>query len=362
MNPGFEHASVDADADRLMQVMANLLSNAIKFFPRGEVVSVDIHPAGKFYRVSITNAGEGIPDEFRDCIFSRFAQADGSSTRQLGGTGLGLNIVKEIVTRLKGEVGFDSRPGEGATFYFTLPAAASRKAEILICTAGGDFERDWAKLEEHPIRLRFAASIDDVRQLVKTSAFAAVILDVRLTEAYRTQMVQAIQHHAANSPLIIMAGHPGTATGRVTLSALLEWLDRPAPATPRGSDEVLSDPPPGGRILHVEDDEDILTLVAGTFGGGTEVIAARTLSEGLDVLHKNRLDAVILDLELGSDCGLELLPTIRQLHPAVPVVIFSASDAEASAGAEVDAVLTKSRVTLEDVVSTVRTLISARRR
>lgn len=360
-NRGFEHAAVEADPDRLMQVMTNLLSNAIKFSPQGGTVSVDIQPADLSYRVSVTNSGEGIPDEFRDRIFSRFAQADVSSTRAQGGTGLGLNIVKEIVARLKGEVGFDSSPGEGSTFYFTLPATEPSKVEVLICTAAENFAHGWPELAEHDIGVRCAASIDEVRELLKTNVFAAVILDLRLTEVYRAEATQAIQADAQNSPLIVLAGDPGTEKGKLPLRALLEWLERPAAAIPSGNASALSAPPPGGRILHVEDDEDILSLVASAFGVETEVIAARNLHEGLDVLQKYRLDAVILDLELGDECGVELLPSIRLLHPAVPVVIFTASDTEASAGAEVDAVLAKSRVTLDEVVSTVRTLISSGR-
>lgn len=355
--PGCEDATVEADPDRLMQVMTNLLSNAIKFSPRGETVTVDIQKADQAFRVRVTNKGEGIPDEFRDRIFSRFAQADGSSTREQGGTGLGLNIVKEIVTRLGGDVGFDSRSGEGACFYFTLPSSSGANDYILICTAGSDLARDERSLAELGVNARFAQDIDELRGLLTANAFSAVILDLRLTEAQRAEAVQIVQTHAKNSPLIILAGHPEIRSPRLPLRGLLEWLERPAPEKAANAGGDLTDQPAGGRILHVEDDEDILALVAGSFGSGTEVIAASTVQEALDVLRKDRLDAVILDLELGSESGLELLPSIRELHPAVPVVIFSASDAEASDGVEVDAVLTKSRVSLDEVVSTVRAFI-----
>jgi signal transduction histidine kinase len=71
----------------------------------------------------VRDRGPGIPPEFRDRIFGRFAQADSSDSRQIGGTGLGLSICKVIIEKMRGRVGFDSAPGEGATFYFELPAA-----------------------------------------------------------------------------------------------------------------------------------------------------------------------------------------------------------------------------------------------
>src|SRR3546814_7698128 len=100
---------VNADRDRLSQVITNLLSNACKFSPPGGTIDVSIARNGHFLRVTVADHGPGIPDEFRDRIFSKFAQADSSSSREKGGTGLGLSIVAEIVRRLEATVSFDSR-------------------------------------------------------------------------------------------------------------------------------------------------------------------------------------------------------------------------------------------------------------
>lgn len=72
-------------------------------------------------RVSITDHGSRIPDEFRSPIFQKFAQADSSDTRQKGGTGLGLSISKAIIEKPDGRTGFESNPGTETTFYFELP-------------------------------------------------------------------------------------------------------------------------------------------------------------------------------------------------------------------------------------------------
>ena len=89
-------AQADVDADRLTQVMANLLSNAEKFSTPGDTVVVTLERRGKMLRISIADRGPGIPAEFRDKIFGRFAQADTSDSRKKGGTGLGLSIVKAL--------------------------------------------------------------------------------------------------------------------------------------------------------------------------------------------------------------------------------------------------------------------------
>lgn len=112
---------VNADADRLGQVLMNLLSNAAKFSPPGEVVHIVLCEQGDMARVEITDHGPGIPEEFRPRIFTRFAQADGSDSRAKGGTGLGLAISKALVERMHGRIGFDSEPGRRTTFYVELP-------------------------------------------------------------------------------------------------------------------------------------------------------------------------------------------------------------------------------------------------
>jgi len=113
--------NVLADPDRLMQVMANLLSNAAKFSPAGGRVVIRQTLMQNRVRVSVADCGTGIPDEFRERIFGKFAQADSSDTRQIGGTGLGLSICKAIVEKSGGHIGFDSEVGKGATFWFELP-------------------------------------------------------------------------------------------------------------------------------------------------------------------------------------------------------------------------------------------------
>ncbi|WP_420476199.1 ATP-binding protein [Noviherbaspirillum sp. ST9] len=116
-------AVVNADHDRMIQVLVNLLSNAIKFSPSGATVTLRVDADQGKVRVSVIDRGPGIPAEFRDRIFQKFAQADSTDSRQKGGTGLGLSICKSIVEQHGGSVSFVSETGQGAVFMVELPAA-----------------------------------------------------------------------------------------------------------------------------------------------------------------------------------------------------------------------------------------------
>jgi len=115
-------ARVQGDADRLTQVLTNLLSNAAKFSPTGGTVEVAVTRQEQLLRVSITDHGLGVPAAFRTRIFGKFAQADGSTSRQNGGAGLGLSIAKAIIERHGGRIDYTSTPKQGATFFVDLPA------------------------------------------------------------------------------------------------------------------------------------------------------------------------------------------------------------------------------------------------
>jgi signal transduction histidine kinase/ActR/RegA family two-component response regulator len=123
---------VSGDADRLEQVVMNLLSNAIKFTPKNGRVDVSIKRAGPHLELTVRDNGEGISPAFLPQVFDRFRQADSTPSRQHGGLGLGLAIVRQIVELHGGTVRADSSgPGQGATFTVRFPIVTSPRVRDL---------------------------------------------------------------------------------------------------------------------------------------------------------------------------------------------------------------------------------------
>lgn len=112
---------VRADAGRVRQVVANLLSNAIKFSGQDPDVTVRVVPAGDVAEVSVIDRGPGIPASEVPHLFERFYRVDNSATRKVGGSGLGLSLVKAIIESHGGRVGIETELGRGSRFWFTLP-------------------------------------------------------------------------------------------------------------------------------------------------------------------------------------------------------------------------------------------------
>ncbi|MBY0358830.1 MAG: CHASE3 domain-containing protein [Candidatus Obscuribacterales bacterium] len=113
--------SASADEDRLIQVIVNLLSNAIKFSPPESTVRITVEPMGNQAEIAVIDQGKGIPDEFKDKIFQRYAQVSKEDGKK--GTGLGLPICKAIIEGHGGTIGVKSELGAGSTFWIRIPLA-----------------------------------------------------------------------------------------------------------------------------------------------------------------------------------------------------------------------------------------------
>lgn len=119
---------IEGDETRLMQVMANMISNAAKFSKEGGVVTVGCDRVDKMARIYVRDTGCGIPEGAEDKVFGRFSQLDSSDQRRAAGSGLGMNISKEIVEHLNGRIRYESELGKGTTFYIEFPAISQEES------------------------------------------------------------------------------------------------------------------------------------------------------------------------------------------------------------------------------------------
>ncbi|MEN9205518.1 MAG: ATP-binding protein, partial [Thermostichales cyanobacterium DRC_bins_46] len=363
---------VRADPQRLTQVITNLLSNAAKFSPPGETVTLHLTYRDPYVRLEVIDRGPGIPVEFQGRIFQRFAQADSSSTRKKGGTGLGLSICKAIMERLQGEIGFESLPGQGTTFYVHLPvvsaltvAAPVGLPRVLVCEDDADIAHLLQLLlREGHFQVDVARSAAEAKAKLELDSpqtpcpYVAMTLDLSLPDQNGLDLLHELHHHPKTThlPIVVVS-----ASGRDPLSLqggsipLIDWLTKPI-----DQERLLqairqaTRSPARPRILHIEDDPDIVKVVGLIVQDLAEVIPAPSMQAALQALQAQSFDSILLDWSLPDGSGLDLLTHLQQ---AVPVVVFSASDVAQEVGENVAAALIKSQTSNQKLIETIRRLI-----
>jgi PAS domain S-box-containing protein len=364
---------IRGDIDRLVQVGANLISNAIKFSKTGDVVEVSARRWRRLARITVQDHGPGVPDEFRARIFTKFGQADSSDTRQRGGTGLGLVIAREITERHGGRLWFDSAPGEGAAFHIDLPLAETadntapddEASRLLVC----EDDVDAAMLLKEMLE-RDGFAVDTVSTAAEAEAalgvhnpYRALVLDLGLPDRHGLALIRTLRETASTRELPIIVVSAQAELGREQAGALdvIDWMEKPVDVVRlrRAVAAALArNPAPRPTILHVDDDPDILAVTATALAGCGEVVSVESLAAARAFLARRTPNLVVLDLALGDGSGLALLPELNDAEGVpIPVLIFSAHDADSSVLSRVAAVLTKSRTTLPGLAEAVRRLV-----
>jgi DNA-binding response OmpR family regulator len=332
-------------------------------------------------RISVGDHGPGIPAAFRSHIFQKFAQADATNARQKGGTGLGLSIVKQIATRLGGEVRFADAPGGGTVFHVELPSwnhIASREIDLdvdpdaprlLFC----DNDLDTAicvreQLGQSGWATDFACTVSDALTRTAATNYAAVVVGLDVPDEDGRNLILQLRERAGslNALIIGMSSVPDLWRDDPMSSGLgvLAWFAKPLDIerlmqllNKPGLRDAIGRP----LILHVDDDPDILRLVARALGSTADLVSVESIDAARRAIKEKHFDLVVLDIALDSNSGLDLLPDLRNADDKpIPVVIFSARVAGFVCDAQVQAVLSKSRTSIESLMATVHDHLSTR--
>jgi signal transduction histidine kinase/DNA-binding response OmpR family regulator len=391
-------AFIRGDPNRLAQIVTNLVSNAVKFTAEGEVVvrcSVEPPVGGNNGRVGlrfeVRDTGIGIASGHIAGLFDAFSQAESSTTRNFGGTGLGLAISRQLVAAIGGQIGVESQPGVGSTFWFTGqfetgdPALVAHTSggtrhllegrRVLVVDDSATSRRILAETLTHwHIRVESAADAQDAverirRAATRGEAFDIVLLDLLMPNHDGLQVADMINSATdAPWPLLILlssaqsvdrrqledSGIALSLTKPVGHSALFDGLIEGLVGvhgleTVAGASATPPSPKLGQRILVVEDNEinqmvaqgvlEILGYDSDVAGDGLEAVAMAASGD---------YDAIVMDVQMPRMDGYEATRSIRSKERSnvrVPIIAMTAGAVEGEdercLAAGMDAYLTK---------------------
>jgi len=183
--------AISADSARLQQIIWNLLSNAVKFTPRGGEIFIRVEREGSNARVTVRDTGQGIDPEFLPRVFDRFRQADSSTTRNFGGLGLGLAIVRHLVELHGGTVSAESEGvGKGAMFSATFPLLADRGETAAITLSGEISVTELRSLDG--LRILLVDDEPEARQIIST-VLTRTGADVKTCNSAREALTKLVE-------------------------------------------------------------------------------------------------------------------------------------------------------------------------
>jgi PAS domain S-box-containing protein len=373
-----ERVIVRIDEKRIDQVMSNLLSNAAKNSPTGDHVEIMVTTSKGQAHIAVHDHGKGIPEKFKSRIFSKFAQADSSDTRQKGGTGLGLSITKGIVEQHGGSIHFDSSPDKGTTFYVDL-ALYEETHKVEIDSDKGHSDRPLLLVvEDEPDASKLlvmlldnggydchqAFDYQDAVKKIQSHHYDAVTLDLMIPGGSGINLLRQMRADEATRMLPVIVVSAKANQGKLEIKGevlkKVDWIEKPI------NEELLlktvqsSLAPEHDKvsILHVEDDLDIAMIINTQLGPEYQVQHATTLTQARHLLRDEYFDLVILDIGLPDGSGEDLLPLLNSPQHQTPVIIFTAQDISEDLAAQVKGAVVKTKTANETLMQHIKSVIN----
>lgn len=346
------------DPLRITQILMNYLTNALKFTEQGQItLRVRRSQAGRLM-FSVSDTGIGLTEDQISRLFQRFSQAEESTARLYGGTGLGLAICRQLADLMQGDVGVDSRPGQGSTFWIDLPLAAlpdaqqAPRADMLAhrrFLVIDDNPHAAAAIAEHlraaGAMVTLAARLPDAG----TADFDAILIDSQMPDpdGFATARLLRERHGTATPPLLLLAHRGGQEiVDRAHAAGFRDLLVKPAepdlmlarllsmfqPATSTTQPEPLPAPAPDAgapsiaqrRALIVDDNPLNLELTGALLARhGMDTATATNGAEALQALLEQDFDLILMDSQMPVMNGIEATRRIRALptaKAAVPII------------------------------------------
>lgn len=379
---------VRGDPGRVRQVLTNLTSNAIKFTPEGGSVIIGAKREEDFVFFEVVDTGIGMAPDRMARLFEPFRQADASTTREYGGTGLGLTISRQLVHLMKGTISATSKPGQGSRFWFTLPLEAAPKpaapSPVLADLRGvrvlvvddnainrrvlGEMLSGWDAIPtaaDSP-----AAGLSAFGDAAESSRrFEVVVLDFNMPDMDGLELCRQLRNQpgGADVPVLLLSSSSNERiqdlkdagvtlalpkpVKRATLYKALTQLLGGRDAAGRGRPKSTTKPSPPARILVAEDNAvnlRVATLMLQKHGH--RVDAAGDGIEALDALSRLQYDLVLMDCQMPELDGFGATEELRRRERTAkrsrtPVVALTAAatreDVDRCLAAGMDAVLTK---------------------
>ena len=372
------------DAGRIRQVVTNLVGNAVKFAPGGQVLaSVRCESQESetvTMRVAVEDKGPGIPQEKLGLLFQKFSQADGSATRLYGGTGLGLAISKLMVELMGGTIGVESRPGNGSTFWFTLPLRTDphphevfapltelRNLRVLIVDHNEASRRMLhEQITSWGMRNGSFDSGEEVHSIMREAArsgdpYHFVLLDSQLPRTNAEELAQAVKQDPAgrdSAVILITSLGRSTATKRLESGSIDACVTKPvrqsqlmnamATAWSHKVGQPRAIPRPASRhaaaagkfadrqirVLVAEDNivnQKVAGLMLHQFGLRPDFAADGR--EAVQMWSMAPYDVVFMDCQMPRMDGFEATGAIRKRETTGRHTVIIAMTAEAMAGA-----------------------------